>query len=221
MSNDLQPIEAIEISTEAKSIKITEFGIEFPLAPSIKEWAETVIQVTKGYDMMQFYLGDLMVYAESPVTGWGESKYKELIAATDLDYQTLARFAQIARRFPVDFREQTLRSTERNVFGERLSWSHFKEVVSLEDDQALHFLNTAREKRWSKDKLREEVQKFVGRPEKVEPPVGFTSFRDIGKKIFKGYVPQKDNVEYDEKAWLIEIKEWAEEKLRNEYGVGV
>jgi hypothetical protein len=152
------------------NIKITPFGVEFLNKPTIKEWHEAVLGVQKVHGMMQFYLGDLMVFAESPVTGWGESKYEDLMEATGYEYNTLMQFTAVSRRFSPEFRKQLYSSTD--VYN--LSWKAFQTVSSLDDVPAKHFLEMVRDSKWTIAKLRDEVAKFKNGgilPEKAERQV--------------------------------------------------
>lgn len=218
MTKDLVPQVAPEIEG-SKHIKITPYAVEFDGSPSIEEWHKAVLGIQKVHGMMQFYLGDLMVYAESPVTGWGESKYSDLIEHTGYDYQTLRNFASISRRFVPQFREEVL-SLRKDT---SLSFGHFNIVAGLDDVPAKHFLEMVRDSRWTVEKLRNEVAKFKNGgvlPEKAERdvPIGYTSFKDVGKRLLKGYEPQDEQREYDDIAWLTEIRDWASGRLK-ELGV--
>lgn len=71
---------------------------------------------------IQWYLGDLAVYAESPVTGWGESKYIDLIEGTGYDYDTLKQYGVVARRFTPSFRGDFFKQGGTYL---HLSWNHF------------------------------------------------------------------------------------------------
>lgn len=84
----------------------------------------------------------MVVYAESPVTGWGE-KYADLVELTGYESQSLMNYATVARKFPVEFREEILHAHVG------VSWGHFQKVQGLDLDTAKHFLTTAGEAGWS------------------------------------------------------------------------
>lgn len=146
-----------ELAIKSPNIKATQYGIEFTGNPSIKEWYQAVQAVQRVNGMCQWYLGDLIVYAESPVTGWGESKYNDLLDATGYDYGTLANFASVARRFGTDFRKNV--SLQGEMFS-NVSFTHFKAVTSLSDEKAFYFLEMVRDGGWSVAKLREEIARY-------------------------------------------------------------
>lgn len=194
---------------ESKNIKATEYGIEFTGKPTIKEWHQAVQAVQKINGLCQWYLGDLIVYAESPVTGWGESKYADLLDATGYEYGTLMNYARTARRFPPEFREAIL----SNVNIRNLSFEHFYQVASLSDERAIYFLEMVRDGGWSVAKLRQEIamSKNGGRlPEPkerdfVDPPDGFER-----AKSNDFYIPAPEPVgERDYRTTCkIELEDW-------------
>lgn len=206
-------VKATQEVVDSQHIKVGQFGITFDGAPTIREWHETVLAVQKVHGMLQFYLGDLMVYAESPVTGWGQSKYEELIATTQYDYPTLRNYASLARRFSVGFREEIM-SPRGDI-----SFSHFKEVWSLDDVPAKYYLEQSRDQRWTVAKLREEVAKFKNRgvlpepEEEIERPVGEISFQIQARRFFKGYVPNIVDRDYTEREWLLEVRDVIDDRL--------
>lgn len=200
----------------AEKVVFGNYGAEITTALTPDEWCKAVEAVGKVNSMTQFYLGDLVVYAESPVTGWGE-KYTDLVELTGYEYESLKQYATVARQFPREFRELVYAHTPANI-----SWGHFQKAQGLDLDTAKHFLTTAGEAGWSTRRLAEEVAKYKagGRLEDVgeEEPIGYKSFKQQMKNQFKNYMPQRPDEEYDEVAWLTEIRDWAEARLE-ELGV--
>lgn len=196
MTTDIIPQVNKEI--ESKNIEVGEWGLTFKGQLTIQEWYDTALTIQKFDGKMQWYLGDLAVYAESPVTGWGESKYADLVAATGYSPESLSNMARVARRFPISFREKM---PLRNG----ISFNHFAVVVKLEDAFAEYWLKKAAENGWGVAKLREEINKDKEAPEKEEKPIGYTSFAEKTKEFFRGYVPNLSQEEYDEESWLLEI----------------
>lgn len=221
MSKEIE-VKVTEEVQGSEHIKFSPYGVTFEGSPTIKEWHQAVLGVQKVHGMLQFYLGDLMVYAESPVTGWGQSKYEDLIANTGYEYATLVEFTTVARRFSITFREEILGKQLGSSL--TVSFKHFKMVASLDDVPAKYYLEQARDQKWTVAKLREEVAKFKNHgvlpepEEKRELSVGERSFATQAKKFFKGYVPNIDDREYTEQEWLLEIRDVIDERL-NEMGV--
>lgn len=198
--------------------EVGEWGLTFKGQLTPKDWIEAVWQLQKFDGKIQWYLGDLAVYAESPVTGWGESKYADLIAATGYEYNTLTKYAMVARRFSAMFREELLRSDANHI----LSFSHFYRVAPLDDNFAVYWLQKASQNAWGVSKLMEEIRKWKEErgeiKEKEEQPIGYTSFKDEVNRFFKGYLPNLTQEEYDEKTWLLEVHDVIEERL-HELGI--
>ena len=153
MNKELETVQAVEI--ESANIEVGDWGLTFTGQLTTQEWLEAVLSIQKFDGKIQWYLGDLAVYAESPTTGWGESKYDGLIEATGYEYITLSKFGQIARRFSPEWRESFMK-TLADV-GQHLSFSHFMEVKSLDDNFAEYWLKKAAENGWGVARLREKI----------------------------------------------------------------
>ena len=157
------------------------------------------------------------MYAESPTTGWGESKYDDLVRETGYDKGTLKVYASIARRFNSKFRENVL--IQINEFNS-ISFAHFQLVAPLDDTRAEYWLKKAAESEWGVAKLREELNRGKDGSGRAESEVSETyqSFKECGKNFFKDFTPSMRSGIYDETSWLLEVKEVIEERLE-ELGV--
>jgi hypothetical protein len=207
MSKEIEAvIDASEI--ESKNVEVGEWGLNFKGQLTTEEWLDVALSIQKFDGKIQWYLGDLAVYAESPTTGWGESKYTQLIEGTGYEYGTLRNFASVARRFNQDFRAAIL-SPRGYTSLEGLSFNHFRLVMSLDDNFATYWLQKAADNAWGVAKLREEIRKWKeGRgeiAEKEEIPVGYSSFKEQMGRFFKGYLPNLSQEEYDYESWLLEV----------------
>jgi hypothetical protein len=214
MSNEIEAQVRAEIDGGSK-FEVGEWGLTFKDQLTPGDWIEAVWQLQKYDGKIQWYLGDLAVYAESEITGWGESKYADLVNATGYDMQTLSTFAGVARRFPQMWRENVL--SRDKVF--TVSWSHFKAVAPLEDNFAVYWLQKANDNGWGVAKLREEIRKWKEErgeiSEKEEEPIGYQSFKEYTKSFFRGFMPDISQEEYDEKTWLLEVYKTIEERLHD------
>lgn len=151
----LQVTENLEI--EGKNIEVGEWGLSFKGQLTTEEWLDAILKLQKYDGKIQWYLGDLAVYAESPTTGWGQSKYDQLLALTGYDYQTLKDYANVSRRFTPSFREQIGSYITTDL---KISWNHFRASASLDDVQATYWLEKANNNGWGVAKLREEIRKW-------------------------------------------------------------
>ena len=184
-TNDLKVVVQSE-KLDTPHIILTEYGVEFDpeTNPSIEEWHRAVLGVQKAHGMTQFYLGDLMAFAESDVTGWGQSKYDKLVEATGYEYGYLRQLAALSRRFSPEFRKNVFVQTNKSG---NVTHSHFSLVAPLDDERAFHFLTQVAEGRWTVAKLREEVAKSKGvirKPAKEEPEYSAPTFAQRVKDAF-------------------------------------
>lgn len=167
----------IELVTD--HLKVTPYSVEVNGKPSAEEWMDFFRKVSQVNSMSQFYLGDLVVCAEFE---WGD-KYTDLIDLTDYDYDTLTKYASVARRYSPEFREEVA-----HVGKIMPSWSAFKTVASVDDDRAKYFLRMVVEGGWSIRRLEDEVKRYKNGgklPAGNEQPIGVSSFKEIGKNLVK------------------------------------
>jgi hypothetical protein len=78
-------------------------------------------------------------------------RYKQGIALTGLDYQTLRNYALVARRFELSRRR------------DNLSFQHHAEVCALSVDGQDYWLDLAAKNRWSKSELRRRIRAAAAR----------------------------------------------------------
>lgn len=221
MSTEIKVIDASEI--ESKNVEVGEWGLEFKGQLTPDEWFEVAKSVQKFDGKLQWYLGDLAMYAESPVTGFDakkektdKSKYDELIEATGYRRDTLMVLASICRRFSASFRGSVLSRDKTGT----LSFSHFRAVAPFKEDAfAEYWLIKASENGWGQKKLQEEINKEYGKERgKSEKSVGESTFGEQMKSFFKGYMVDH-NKSYDDVSWLLEVHDVIEEKLSHDYGI--
>lgn len=94
-----------------------------------------------------WWLGDWLAFGQLK---YGH-RYKDAIAATGLDYQTLRNYAMVARRFDVSRRR------------DNLSFQHHAELCALSDDEQDLWLERAAAEGWPRKELRRQRQQS-GRP---------------------------------------------------------
>lgn len=123
-----------QIVANTKSIQFTEYGLEIEESTTADEWLDAVKKLTKADRMIQFYIGDLAVFAEWK---WGD-KYTQLMELTGYSNDVLRHFASIARRFSPHLREVIC--VVNNTNKKEVSFQAFWEVASLSDEKAIHLL---------------------------------------------------------------------------------
>jgi hypothetical protein len=117
-------------------------GICFdPLMP-IDRWKSVGARIAAYSDAASWWLGDWLTFGQAK---YGR-RYKEGIALTGLEYQTLRNYATVARRFDLSRRR------------DNLSFQHHAEVCSLTDDQQDQWLDLAAGNQWSKSELRRRIR---------------------------------------------------------------
>jgi hypothetical protein len=118
-----------------------------PLMP-LDRWKAVGVRIAEYSDATAWWLGDWLAFGQ---TKYGR-RYKEGIALTGLEYQTLRNYAAVARRFDVSRRR------------DNLSFQHHAEVCSLTDNDQNFWLDLAGESHWSKSELRRRVRTAAAGP---------------------------------------------------------
>jgi hypothetical protein len=136
------PSPAVAASSRCARDKPLRTGIRFdPLMP-IERWKAVGTRMAAYSDAASWWLGDWVTFGQAK---YGR-RYKEGIALTGLEYQTLRNYATIARRFDMSRRR------------DNLSFQHHAEVCSLADDDQDHWLDLAAANHWSKQELRRRMR---------------------------------------------------------------
>jgi hypothetical protein len=121
-----------------KSVASHRTEISLPDGLSLNEWRRIGHHINVIYDSSAWWL----VYGQSNYP----SRYRDVIAETSLDYQTLRNYAWVARRFPPKRRR------------ERLSFQHHAEVASMTDDEQDQWLDRAERDRLTRNELRTRIR---------------------------------------------------------------
>lgn len=106
------------------------------------EWLRIGQQVALIGDSSSWWLGDWLVYGQDKLP----DRYRQAMASTSLDYQTLRNYAWVARRFPPSLRR------------ERLSFGHHATVASLAEPERQTWLERALQFGWSVRELRAHLR---------------------------------------------------------------
>jgi hypothetical protein len=112
-----------------------------PLLP-IESWKALGAKIAFYSNATSWWLGDWLVFGRMK---YGR-RYKEGVALTGLEYQTLRNYAVVARRFELSRRR------------DNLSFQHHAELCSLPDDDQEFWLDVSAEQHWSKTELRRRVR---------------------------------------------------------------
>jgi hypothetical protein len=118
-----------------------------PLMP-IDRWKAVGTRIAAYSDAASWWLGDWLAFGQAK---YGR-RYKEGVALTGLEYQTLRNYTAVARRFDVSRRRDDL------------SFQHHAELCALTDDAQDVWLDLAASNRWSKAELRRRVRATAAGP---------------------------------------------------------
>ena len=134
-------------------ILATRVGLKIPATVSFDSWERAGMQIGRIADSSAWCLGDWLVYGQNAYA----DRYRQVIDAAGLDYQTLRNYAWVARRFEMWRRRK------------KLSFQHHAEVAALPVDRQDYWLDRAEELGWSRNQLRWKVRE--GRlGVRAEPP---------------------------------------------------
>jgi hypothetical protein len=120
----------------------TPVGLRLPASLSFARWQALGRRIGSIANASSWWLGDWAVYGES---SYGE-KYKQAIAVTGLDYQTLRNYAWVAGRFDLSRRR------------DNLSFAHHAEVAALPEQAQDEWLDLAERSSWSRNELRARLK---------------------------------------------------------------
>jgi hypothetical protein len=120
----------------------TPVGLRLPASLSFARWQALGRRIGSIANASSWWLGDWAVYGEG---SYGE-KYKQAIAVTGLDYQTLRNYAWVAGRFDLSRRR------------DNLSFAHHAEVAALPEQAQEEWLELAERSSWSRNELRARLK---------------------------------------------------------------
>jgi hypothetical protein len=126
-------------------------GVSFdPLLP-YEAWRAVGARIGTYSSASAWWLGDWLIFGQ---TKYGR-RYKEAVAVTGLEYQTLRNYAVVARRFAPCRRR------------EALTFHHHAELCALPDSDQERWLDLAVTHGWSRTELRRQL-----RPERLAAAQG-------------------------------------------------
>jgi hypothetical protein len=130
----------------SRAVRSTTTGARFdPLLP-FEAWRDLGRRLGTYSNATSWWLGDWLAFGQMK---YGR-RYKQAIAATGLDYQTLRNYAVVARRFEPSRRRPDL------------TFQHHADLCALPDDEQDHWLNLAAAGGWSRNELRRRLRAADG-----------------------------------------------------------
>jgi hypothetical protein len=119
-------------------VRSTQTGMQFDPLLHFDVWKAVGARISTYASASAWWLGDWLAFGQMK---YGRH-YRDAIALTGLEYQTLRNYAVVARRFPMSRRRDDL------------SFQHHAEVCALSDEQQAFWLDLSAEHHWSKNELR-------------------------------------------------------------------
>src|SRR5438094_731747 len=98
---------------------MTVVGLRFTDAVTFEEWEALGPRLAHITKATPWWLGDWLFRGETKFRRVDRGRYETAIAATGLDYQTLANYKSVAGRFPLSRRR------------EKLSFAHHEVVAGI------------------------------------------------------------------------------------------
>jgi hypothetical protein len=120
----------------------TQLGLRFAGALTFEGWERAGEQISRVVSSSAWCLGDWIIVGQSRFA----NRYKEVVEAVGLDYQTIRNYAWVARRFELSRRRDTL------------SFQHHAEVAALPPAEQDYWLDRAEDHGWSRNRLRQEIR---------------------------------------------------------------
>jgi hypothetical protein len=117
-------------------------GMRFDPRLPFEEWHRLGKQLGMHANASVWWLGDWLAFGQAK---YGR-RYKQAVAITGLDYQTLRNYAVVARRFEMSRRR------------DKLSFQHHAEVCALPDEEQDAWLARAEARRWTRNELRRRMR---------------------------------------------------------------
>ena len=128
--------------TSCRGIRPTRVGAQFDPLLSFEAWGRLGVTMAKYSNATAWWLGDWMAFGRMK---YGR-RYKDAIAETGLDYQTLRNYAVVARRFELSRRRYNL------------TFQHHAALCSRPDDEQDYWLDRAAAGDWSRGELRRRLR---------------------------------------------------------------
>jgi hypothetical protein len=126
----------------SRAVRSSVTSARFDPLLDYEAWHELGAKLRVYGNATQWWLGDWLVFGRMK---YG-CRYKDAIAATRLDYQTLRNYAMVARRFEASRRRANL------------TFQHHATVCALTNDEQDRWLDRAATEGWSRNELRRRLR---------------------------------------------------------------
>jgi len=138
-TKSVQPVASF-VTSGICNLKRT--GLEINKNPSFDVWVTIGESLRSLGGGVLWWIGDWLNYGEK---NYG-SKYTQVMASTDYDYQTLRDAKWLSSKIELSRRR------------DNLSWSHHQEVAALEPTEQDKLLSDAEANGWTRNQLRTKIR---------------------------------------------------------------
>jgi hypothetical protein len=146
----------LPVPVPVRRVMVTGVGLRFPERVDFGTWEQVGRKLARIANCSAWCLGDWLVYGSYKYS----ERYRQVLAAVELDYQTLRNYAWVARRFELARRR------------DRLSFQHHAEVASAPVEDQDRWLDLAEADGWSRNELRRRVRSSRGESPEPARPTG-------------------------------------------------
>ncbi|MFD9424046.1 MULTISPECIES: LmbU family transcriptional regulator [unclassified Streptomyces] len=119
---------------------------------SFDAWHSVGHRIIDVSESSAWWIGDWIIFGQQCY----RTRYRDAIAGTQLDYQTLRNYAWVARKFDIARRRA------------ELTFQHHMEVAALPPVEQDHWLDFAIKFGWSRNELRKQIKAAGESPEGTE-----------------------------------------------------
>jgi hypothetical protein len=127
---------------DAGAVLVTPVGLRMTSELSLDRWISAGRRIAEVASSSSWCLGDWVNYGETRYA----DRYRDVVEAVGLDYQTIRNYAWVARKIEIRRRRPAL------------SFQHHAEVASMPSDRQDYWLAKAQAGSWSRNRLRLEIR---------------------------------------------------------------
>lgn len=171
-----------KLPVQIKSCELTQNSATFKPGMEWSEWLEAGQQLSRVTGATLWWVGDWLVYGQERFVERNEdgtfkdsARYKAALEQTGLEIQTLRNAAYVSSSIRIPSR----------VYG--LSWTHHREVATMNEEEQMRWLNMAVVNQWSVSVLRQNIRQHnaVFKNDDQEPKLGLFKWLDAVFEVDK------------------------------------
>ena len=177
-----------------KGAVVRPVGLSFDPRFPFDDWRHLGARIAMRSNASLWWLGDWLAFGREK---YGRL-YKDGVALTGLDYQTLRNYAAVARRFELSRRR------------DKVSFQHHAEVCAMADAEQDRWLERAEFAGWSRNEFRRRLRSELAAPTSARP-APLRLLVDADRRRLWGQAAVHDDC--DLQAWVLRTLDEAAAKL--------